>query len=296
MPARPTTPELSLARVDGSGRRTETYVLTNPLRRYAITPRGDIRRRIGARSKVVAGATAAAGAVVVGSWAAATAASTGRGITRFVVMGTIGLTAVGALVGLTLWLWSAISAARDMGRNTADVFVAIAPSQARAWRLCAIAEAISEVGSWRDRTVDPRRRVAGVLWSAVRRCLEVDQLEKDLERASAHQALAELADEARARIDHDRDTLDRVQLNLGKVLLAARAIDQQRRDAARAAERRRAREREEAELRKRLGDTLATNTPGGTDDEVERSAGIAIEAETVAELLRDSDRILREPD
>src|SRR5690606_10205109 len=77
-------------------------------------------------------------------------------------------------------------------------------------------------------------------------------------------------------IDHDRDTLDRLQLNLGSVLLAARALDQQRRGAARAAARRRARAREEAELRQRPGETRARNTPRGTQPAVGRSAAIAL--------------------
>jgi hypothetical protein len=201
---------------------------------------------------------------------------------------------VGALAALALWLPSALSAARDIDKCRHEVFFRVRPSDARAWRLCEIADALSKVEAWRDRTVDSDRRVPTILWAAIRRSLAVDQLDSDAERAATHPTLADLVHDMSVRVEDERAALDRVQLNLGKVLLAARSIDQHRMETARVLEEHREREQEAAELRKRLTRNLSMNSFNGSDEEADQSAGAAIEADVVAGLLHDSDRILRD--
>jgi hypothetical protein len=126
--------------------------------------------------------------------------------------------------------------------------------------------------------------------------MAANQLAGDAERASTHPTLAGLADDALARVEQENDALDQVHLNLGKVLLSAKTIDQQRRDTARKLEERIEREREAAELRRRLGGNLSTVDLHDPYEEADRSAGAATEAEVVDRLLGESDQLLRDTD
>jgi hypothetical protein len=283
-------PELSLVRFEALGARSVYYIVTNPLGRYVITSTGDIRRRTSSGAKACAVIISVTGALMAGAWSAESAPSVEWAFIRFLIFGAVTLAVVGKLCALM------VSAAGDVDKDTRDVFFRISPSDTRAWRLCEIANAISSVAAWRDCTVDPDRRVATILWSAIGRSLAADRLAGDAERAATHPTLTDLADDARARAEHENDALDRVYLNLGKVLLSAKSIDQQRRDAARQLKERLEKEREAAELRRRLGGHLSMADFHDPNEDADRSAGVATEAEVVARLLGEIDKLLRDSD
>ena len=50
----------------------------------------------------------------------------------------------------------------------------------------------------------------------------------DARRAIAHSSLAGLAEEALAKLEEEMDALEQIYLNLGRVLLAAKSVDEQR--------------------------------------------------------------------
>ncbi|GAA1272799.1 hypothetical protein GCM10009609_39870 [Pseudonocardia aurantiaca] len=288
--------ELSLVRFRNSNASEEWYIVANPLGRYVITSRGDIRGQISKAARIGAASSAITAGLLVATWSAATAPSTGWVIARFIVGGAIGLASVWCLATLILWLSSAISAAHAINRDRCEVYVRVTPDDTRGWRLCQIAEAINDVAAWRDGTVDPGRRVSLILWSAIRRTVSVAERLDDAKRASAYPSLSGVAHEALRTIGLENDALDQVHLNLGRILLAAQSVDQQQRDIEGSLKARIHQEREEELLRRRLSGGPSTLDLHDSREEADRSAGAAAESQAIAQLLAESEQILRGAD
>lgn len=106
-----------------------------------------------------------------------------------------------------------------------------------------------------------------------------------------------MATETIAKVERERESLNSVESNLKKVLESAESIDRQRIQIAREQEIARQRMLEERELRKRLSEHLGSIAdPIKSDTQADVSAGLAAEAEVVASLLAESDRMLRDMD
>ena len=167
----------------------------------------------------------------------------------------------------------------------------VAPTNERAWRLCETVAGIATTHSWTDRTVDPQRRAPAILWEAVGRSLAVERQYLDAERALGHESLHDLGRETLARVERERESLDAIELNLRRVLATAQDIDRQRERRAREREKR----AEERELRTRMAGSFGSAVePTESDQHADVSAGMAAEAEAIAELLAASDALLNE--
>jgi hypothetical protein len=166
----------------------------------------------------------------------------------------------------------------------------------QAWRLCDLAWRTAQTESWSNRTVDPQRKLAAVVWSAVERITAIERQRSDARRALEHESLRALAEETLARIEREQRSLDAIESNVEKVFAAADRIDVARALAAREREVRELRLAEERELLGRLtGDPYGRPTGAQTSDHAaDRSAGMAAEAEAVAGWLAESDRMLRD--
>jgi hypothetical protein len=289
-----TTAELSLVRFVQPNANQEWYIVANPLGRFAITPRGDVRRKISRRTRISAASSAVIAGLLAAGWAAATASSTGWAIARLIIVAAVGLATAWYLAKLILWLYSAMSAARALDRDRDHVYVRVTPDDTRGWQLCRIAEGISGVAAWRDGIVDPGRRVPLILWSAIHRHISVTKRVDDAKRASAFPSLSVLADDALKVIEQENDALDQVHLNLGHILLAAHTIDQQQRDTERRLRARIHQQEEEEVLRRRLSGAPSALDLLDSREEADRSAGAAAESQTIAHLLAQSEKILRD--
>jgi hypothetical protein len=124
--------------------------------------------------------------------------------------------------------------------------------------------------------------------------MALDRQYADATEAIKHPSLEELAKVTLSKIDRERQSLNAIEANLNKVLTAAIGIDQQRVQIAAEKKLAEQRRREEQELSGRLAgyDTIAA--PQVSDTQADRSAGLAAETEVIADLLADSDRIIRE--
>jgi hypothetical protein len=280
----------SLARFRGPGDGTGWFVITHPAgraqRREVPAPTGRLR-------SAVIGLVSFAAVLGCALWAASQAGSLLGALLLLVLGGS-----VGALVGgmLAVALGSLPSPGLRLARRRSDDDGrrrVVRPSDERAWRLCEIGAALAATTSWSDRTVDRDRRVPAILWSAVQRSLVVDRQFQDAQRAAAHASLADLAQDTLTRLAEERASLDAIEANLRAVLAAAGGIDQRRAQLALDRERR----REERELRTRLtGQQASLADPLESHLQADRSAGVAAEAEVVAELLAESDAMLRDLD
>jgi hypothetical protein len=101
-------------------------------------------------------------------------------------------------------------------------------------------------------------------------------------------------------VERERESLDAIELNLRRVLATAQDIDRQRERRAREREKR----AEERELRARMAGSFgsavetsgSTGSPTESDQHADVSAGMAAEAEAIAELLAASDALLHDLD
>jgi uncharacterized protein YmfQ (DUF2313 family) len=132
-----------------------------------------------------------------------------------------------------------------------------------------------------------------ILWEAVRRSLAVERQYLDAQRALDHESLHDLGRQTLARVERERESLDAIELNLRKVLATAQDLDRQREHRAKQREKR----AEERELRTRMAETFGPAVePTESDQHADVSAGMAAEAEAIAELLAASDMLLHDLD
>jgi hypothetical protein len=269
---------------------SEWYIVTNPLKRYVVTPRGDVRKQISSRAASIAGILT----IIAGPLAGILTMTSSPDLDwtpRQIVFYAVGYT---GFVGLSAWLTLRLVAAYQTGRDRADAYLRVDPHNALAWRLCRVTESVIRTAAWRDGTVDPNRQVAIISWSAIGRSLMAAQRLDDARRAIAHSSLAGLAKEALAKLEEEMDALEQIYLNLGRVLLAAKSVDEQRILSEQRRKDRIAQRREEAELRQKLtGSTQALDAYVSFED-ADRSAGVAAETNAIAQLLADSEELLRD--
>jgi hypothetical protein len=127
--------------------------------------------------------------------------------------------------------------------------------------------------------------------------LTVDRQYVDARRALEHASLVDLAQETLVKVARERESLDAVEANLQKVLRTATDIDRRRVQVEHEKKLAQERKREEQELRGRLSDGRSSISElHVSDSEADRSAGVAVEAEIISQLLVESDRMLREFD
>lgn len=145
----------STARFQKSRDEDGWYVLVDPAGRYRVNQNG------GATSNRGEGPIAAVMIVTIlacGIWAA-TNGSNWFWVILLFVLGAAGGTLAGGVICLPLaGIGHALQKADDRARNR-TVLLRVQRSVSQAWRLCEIATHIAKVDAWRDRTVDPNRRV-----------------------------------------------------------------------------------------------------------------------------------------
>ena len=275
---------------------SEWYIVTNPLERYVVTSRGDVRKRISSRAATTVTILAAVAGLLAGiltlvsspdgDWTA------GRAI--------VSVPTFAILVGLAGWLSllaaSTIGAIYRTSRDHPAAYLRVDQHDTLAWRLCRVTEAVIKTTAWRHGTVDPSRQVAIISWSAIGRALMATRRLDDARRATAHLSLAAMADEAIAALEQEMEALEQIYLNLGRVLLAAKSVDEQRIAAEQRRKDRLTQKREEAELRQKLTGSAPTVDLHDSLAEADRSAGVAAETNVVAQLLAQSEQLLRDVD
>lgn len=274
---------------DGGGERW--FLVTDPDGPYRIVDSGGVRTD---RDDGALGALALLGALAGGVWAAVQASGWLFAVVLF-LLGAVGGFLGGCVASLPVVAVGRARQRADDRRVGRTPSLRVAATDRRAWDLCRVATDISRVGAWTDRTVDPDRRVPAIVWAAVRRALVVDQQYADARRALAHENLRELAEDTIARAEREYESLELVQQNLRQVLETARGIDRRRVELTREQEIARERMLEERELRARLTGSYGAATDAGVSDaQADSAAGLATQAEVVADLLADSDRMLRD--
>lgn len=177
-------------------------------------------------------------------------------------------------------------------RRRPEAFARVTPRNVQAWQMCETAYDLAACRSWVDRTVDPRRRVPQLLWTAVRRSLELEEQQDAVSRARSHPSLDDLVREAAAKIAREHAALSTVTQNLRAIRHAARQVDRIRDARAQQERADREEQQEEMHLRSVLLETSTSASPGSSESRADAAAGLAAEAETVAALLADTDRIL----
>ncbi len=294
IPDRSSTGHYASSAMPTVGRINGVYVVCDPASAYTVdiaTGKVSVSRH-----PLVKRLFGIAGALTGGVSLALTASPWEWALPFFVVGAVCGLM-VGTLVSLPVvgvsW---AIQLLADLRNGRPRFIGGIGNKSSQAWRLCDLAWHLGRVGSWRDKTVDPERRVAPIVWSAVERSLAAESHNADAVRALGHPNLKTLAESTLARIGQERRSLAAVESNLQKVLETARGIDAARVRAAddrKVAQRRRA---EEQELLVRLtGDHGRRGADGAVSElQAERSAGLAAEAQAIADWLAESDKMLRD--
>ncbi len=177
-------------------------------------------------------------------------------------------------------------------RRRPEAFARVSPRNDQAWQMCETVYDLVQCRSWVDRTVDPQRRIPLLLWSAVRRSLEVEKQQDAVYRARSHPSLDDLAQEAAAKIERERAALSTVARNLRAIRDAARKVDRTRDERVQQQRAAREKQQEERQLRSVLLGTSTSASPEHSESRADAAAGLAAEAETVAALLADTDRIL----
>ena len=260
------------------------YVLADPAGRYPAQARSERALDFGPAIRAVIFLICIVGC---GLWAGQDRESTPVALLFFLLGGSGGAIIGGALSALVTRLPVTWRRADERPR------LRVAPADERAWRLCETVEGLAATNSWTDRTVDPQRRAPAILWAAVGRSLTVERQNLDAERALGHESLHDLGRQTLARVERERESLDAIELNLRGVLATAQNIDRQRERQAREREKR----AEERELRTRMaGGFGAAVEPTESDQHADASAGMAAEAEAIAELLAASDALLDDLD
>ena len=259
------------------------YVLVDPAGRYPAIGRAERTLDFGPAIRTVVFLICILGC---GAWAARDVANVPEALLYFLLGGSVGALAGGAVAALATGLPHTWHRSTDDGPR-----LRVRPAEERAWRLCETVAALAETSSWADRTVDPKRRAPAILWSAVGRSLEVERQYLDAQRAMDHESLQALGRETLARVERERESLDEVEVNLRKVLATALEIDRER---ARLAQERQ-KWAEERELRSRMAGSYGSAVGRAESDrQADLSAGLAAEAAAIAELLAASDALLHE--
>ena len=150
-------------------------------------------------------------------------------------------------------------------RRRPAAFARVTRKDELAWQMCETVHELATCRSWVDRTVDPQRRIPVLLWAAVRRSVEVET-----QRA----ALVSVAENLRAIRD------------------AASQVDRTRNQRVRQQQAARDEQLEERQLRSALLGTSTSAAPEHSENRADAAAGLAAEAETIAVLLADTDRLL----
>ncbi len=135
------------------------------------------------------------------------------------------------------------------------------PRNDQAWQMCETVYDLVKCRSWVDRTVDPQRRIPLLLWTAVRRSLEVEKQHDAVSRARSHPSLDDLAREAAAKIARERAALSTVAKNLRTVRDAARHVDRTRDERVQQQRAARGMQQEERQLRSVLLGTSTSASP-----------------------------------
>lgn len=280
----------SLAWFAGTGAGTGWYVITEPGGRADRIV--DVPVRSDRFRNVVVGVVSLGTVVGCALWAASHAGSLLGALLLLLLGGSVGALVGGMLAVLLRNLHVPTPGPRrDDGRKRRVV----RPSDERAWRLCEIGAALAASQAWTDRTIDRERRVPAILWSAVDRSLVVDRRFRDAQRAAAHVSLEDLSRDALAQVAAERESLGAVEANLRAVLAAATGLDQLRSRLAQDRRSAQARRQEEQELRNRLtGRHAISGSPVESHLHADSSAGLAAEAEVVADLLARSDAMLHD--
>lgn len=274
----------SLAKFQHHGADRGWYILADPAARYPAQARSERAIDFGPAIRSVIFLICVIGC---GLWAARDKVSTPVVLLFFLLGGSAGAVIGGALSALVTRLPVTWRRADERPR------LRVAPTDGRAWRLCETVAGLAATNSWTDRTVDPQRRAPAILWEAVGRSLAVERQYLDAERALGHESLHDLGRETLARVERERESLDAIELNLHRVLATAQNIDQQRERRAREREKR----AEERELRARMAGSVGSAVePTESDQHADVSAGMAAEAEAIAELLAASDALLNDLD
>lgn len=198
---------------------------------------------------------------------------------------------VGGVAGILLFkLIEYLDKGRDHRRP--EAFARVTPRNDQAWQMCETVYDLVKCGSWVDRTVDPQRRIPLLLWAAVRRSLELEKQQDAVSRARSYPSLDDLAQEAAAKIARERAALSTVAKNLRAIRDAARQVDRTRDERVQQQRATREKQQEEGQLRSVLLGTSTSASPESSESRADAAAGLAAEAETVAALLADTDRIL----
>lgn len=177
-------------------------------------------------------------------------------------------------------------------RRRAQVVARVTRKNELGWQLCETVQGVVACRSWADRTVDPQRRIPVLLWTAVQRSIEVETQRDAVYRARSHPSLDDLARAAAAKATREHAALASVALNLRTIRDAAEHVDRTR--SQRAQQQRTARDKqlEERQLRSTLLGTVTSAAPDHSDNRADAAAGLAAQAETIAALLADTDRLL----
>jgi hypothetical protein len=198
---------------------------------------------------------------------------------------------VGGVVGLPMFkVMEYLDKGRE--RRRPEAFARVTHQNDQARQMCEAAHDLAKCRSWIDRTVDPQRRIPLLLWTAVRRSLELEKQQDAVSRARSHPSLDDLAREAAAKIAREHAALSIVAQNLQAIRDAARQVDRTREARAQQRKADREKQQEEMHLRSVLLGTSTSPSPENSERRADAAAGLAAEAETVAALLADTDRIL----
>lgn len=274
----------SLARFQRPGDGRAWYVVVDPAGRFTAEGRAERSIDLGPAIRTLIFLVCIVGC---GWWAAQDRSSTPVTL-LFFLLGGSGGALLGGLVNALLrglphhWHWPGDDAPR----------LRVQPTDMRAWRLCETVAALAETSSWVDRTVDPARRAPAILWAAVGRSLEVERQHQDAERALTHDSLQDLGRATLAQVERERESLDAVEANLRTVLATALDLDRQRIEL----ERVRRKRAEERELRGRMAGHGSLTGQADSDRQADLAAGLAAEAEAIADLLAASDALLHDLD
>lgn len=197
----------------------------------------------------------------------------------------------GGLAAMPLFaLMGYLDKGRERGRP--EAFARVTRKNELAWQMCETVEQLATCRAWVDRTVDPQRRVPVLLWAAVRRSMEVERQRDAVFRARSHPSLDDLARDAAAKADQERAALVIVAENLRAICDAASQVDRTRTQRARQQQATRDKQIEERRLRTTLLGSSTSAAPELSEHRADAAAGLAAEAETIAVLLADTDRLL----
>lgn len=264
------------------------FLICDPGGDYRIVADGKVTRD---RRDVAERVWALVTALICAIWAATNATSLGE-IFAFFIGGAMGGLILGCMIGVCITEIAGVMHRESDQSNSRK----ITTDSHQAWRLCLTVAKLAQVKSWADGTVDPTGRAPSILWSAVGRSMALDCQYVDATKALKHTSLETLAKETLSKIDRERQSLNAIEANLNKVLTTAIGIDEQRVQIAAEKKLAEQRRREEQELRRRLAGYDTVAAPQVSDTQADRSAGLAAETEVIADLLAESDRMLRESD